>query len=338
MKTFFRIILFLFSLAFSASANSSGRLPALSASQSETSVSGLSAGAFMAVQYQVAYSSSVIGAGIVAGGPYYCAAGLPANAGLCMGMLKPYEPFPQKMLLAAQYFSMLGLIDSLSNLKHGRIYIFSGMNDHIVVPPLVDTTVKFFRDAGVSAENLVYVKNIPAGHALLSPLHGGDCAANGGQFINHCEVDGAEYDQPGEILTHIYGPLNPPLRNRTEKARNFNQREFSVGWTSMDSDAYVYIPKACLQESGCRIHVAFHGCEQSKEDVADAFYEKAGYNDWADSNKIIILYPQLRRVPIVNQFACWDWIGYTGQNYALRSGAQMSAVHAMLARLMSAPD
>ena len=38
-----------------------------------TSVSGLSAGAYMAGQFQIAHSSIVRGAGIVAGGPYGCA-------------------------------------------------------------------------------------------------------------------------------------------------------------------------------------------------------------------------------------------------------------------------
>ncbi|WP_426055775.1 extracellular catalytic domain type 2 short-chain-length polyhydroxyalkanoate depolymerase [Janthinobacterium sp. PSPC2-1] len=338
MKIFFCTILLLLSQAFPASPRASERLPALAASQSQTSVSGLSAGAFMAVQYQVAYSGSVIGAGIVAGGPYYCAIGLAARTALCMGWMRPFEPGPQRMLHAAEDFATIGLIDPLDNLRHKRIYIFSGLNDKVVVPPLVDATAVFFRDAGVPAENMLYVKNVPAGHAMISPSYGGDCATNGGQYINHCEVDGAAYDQPGSILKHIYGDLNPPVRKRTDKAKSFNQREFSVGWTSLDADAHVYIPAICLREPGCRIHVAFHGCEQTQADVADAFYEKTGYNDWADSNKIIILYPQLRRVGILNPLGCWDWIGYTGLNYALRSGAQMSAVHAMLTRLMSAPN
>ena len=50
-------------------------LPALNADIAQTSVSGISSGAFMAVQYQIAFSALVKGAGIVAGGPYYCAAG-----------------------------------------------------------------------------------------------------------------------------------------------------------------------------------------------------------------------------------------------------------------------
>jgi len=48
-------------------------LPALGADVAQITVSGLSSGAFMATQFSVAYSASIAGAGIVAGGPYYCA-------------------------------------------------------------------------------------------------------------------------------------------------------------------------------------------------------------------------------------------------------------------------
>lgn len=37
------------------------------------SVSGVSSGGYMAVQYHVSWSSEVVGAGIVAAGPYWCA-------------------------------------------------------------------------------------------------------------------------------------------------------------------------------------------------------------------------------------------------------------------------
>ena len=50
-------------------------LPALNLDIAETSVSGISSGAFMAVQFQVAHSSIVKGVGVVAGGPYFCSQG-----------------------------------------------------------------------------------------------------------------------------------------------------------------------------------------------------------------------------------------------------------------------
>lgn len=56
-------------------------LPALGANPAEVSVSGLSAGGFMAVQLHVAYSATFKrGAGVVAGGPFYCAEGSVVNA------------------------------------------------------------------------------------------------------------------------------------------------------------------------------------------------------------------------------------------------------------------
>ena len=39
----------------------------------ESSVSGISSGAFMAVQFGTAWSSVIKGVGVIAGGPYWCA-------------------------------------------------------------------------------------------------------------------------------------------------------------------------------------------------------------------------------------------------------------------------
>ena len=44
-------------------------LPAYGAEAAEVTVSGVSSGGFMAVQFHVAYSGSVKGAGVIAGGP-----------------------------------------------------------------------------------------------------------------------------------------------------------------------------------------------------------------------------------------------------------------------------
>ena len=50
-------------------------LPAFDVDIAQSSVSGLSAGGYMAMQFEVAFSSILKGAGIIAGGPYYCAQG-----------------------------------------------------------------------------------------------------------------------------------------------------------------------------------------------------------------------------------------------------------------------
>ena len=68
------------------SATAAVNLPALNIDKTQTTISGLSAGGFMAVQMHVAYSATFAkGAGIFAAGPYNCAEGSIINAtGRCM--------------------------------------------------------------------------------------------------------------------------------------------------------------------------------------------------------------------------------------------------------------
>jgi len=67
------ITFFLISLSFSLYTSSAQTLGTYKVNLTETTVSGISAGAYMANQFHVAFSSTVKGAGIVAGGPYICA-------------------------------------------------------------------------------------------------------------------------------------------------------------------------------------------------------------------------------------------------------------------------
>lgn len=311
-------------------------LPSLGADPSKTSVSGLSSGAFMAVQYQVAFSGSVIGTGVIAGGPYYCAAGSLINAGICMGQVPFLPPNPALLLLAAEGFAETGQIDPLADLRNDRIYVFSGTRDTVVYQQAVDATVSFFRQAGVIDANLEYVNDVEAGHALITPSFGNDCPENASPYISHCKVNQQNYDQPGALLQHIYGALNKPAESLEGKIVTFNQREFASAATGMADEAFAYVPKSCAQGAVCKVHVAFHGCKQSAAEVGDDFYAKTSYNNWADANNIVVLYPQVNASTLpFNPQGCWDWYGYTGADYALKSGSQLVAVNAMIGRLTS---
>ena len=71
-----------FALAASVSAcrnEQATGLPALAADLAQTSVSGISSGAYMAGQFQLAHGELVVGAGIIAGGPFGCAESLYAD-------------------------------------------------------------------------------------------------------------------------------------------------------------------------------------------------------------------------------------------------------------------
>ncbi|UTH75773.1 PHB depolymerase family esterase [Chromobacterium sp. IIBBL 290-4] len=308
-------------------------LPAFRGDKTQSSVSGLSSGAFMAAQYQVAYSASVVGAGVVAGGPYYCAKGTLAGAGPCMNVGQP--PAVGPLLATARQFARAGQIDPLDKLASRRVYLFSGSNDNTVKTQVVDVAAEWFRQAGVPDKQIAYERSLPAGHAQITPAYGNDCAVTNTPYINHCESQGKGYDQAGVILQHIYGPLQPKSQALTGKIVRFDQSRYAPAGSSLATEGFVYVPRACAEGEACKVHIALHGCQQYAGKVGDAFYAHTGYNNWADSNHILVLYPQTT-TSTANPQGCWDWFGYTGPAYAWKSGAQMKAIKEMADHLVSA--
>jgi poly(3-hydroxybutyrate) depolymerase len=101
----------------------------------------------------------------------------------------------------------------------------------------------------------------------------------------------------------------------------------------MNDVGYVYVPRSCQQGATCRVHIAFHGGLQTLDDIGTEYVAKTGFNNWADTNNIIVLYPQAKKTPSNNSQGFWDWWGYTVADYAFKSGVQMAAVKAMLDHL-----
>jgi len=195
-------------------------LPALQADPAGISVSGLSSGGFMAHQYSVTFSSEVIGAGIVAGGPFNCA-GIYLAAFLTTCMTG--KPAGSTSWSSASDFSKNDVIDKVANIRRQRIYLFHGTKDSVVGSGPMDAVRDFYRAAGLPAANLVYESKAPAGHAFISTRIGDpDCGANGGDYIDRCTIAGMGYDQPGAILRHIYGTLQPPATQRSSTPEPFD--------------------------------------------------------------------------------------------------------------------
>jgi poly(3-hydroxybutyrate) depolymerase len=123
----------------------------------------------------------------------------------------------------------------------------------------------------------------------------------------------------------------PPPDNFLE----FDQRPFVGRARSLADTGWAYVPRACRTGGAalCRLHVALHGCRQNTRAVQQDFVRLAGYNQWADSNAIVVLYPQTG-AGATN--GCWDWWGYESASYATRSGPQMAAIKAMVDRLTGA--
>jgi chitodextrinase len=322
-------------------------LPRYNVDISQTSVSGLSSGGYMAVQFQVAFSATLRGAGVVAGGPYYCAQGSDTAAETICSCV-PFGCFGQSSTNVDQLISITdrnagrGLIDATGNLARHRIWMFSGSSDTAVPQRVMDDLLTYYRHY-IDAGNISYKNDIAAEHAMPTDFFGNSCATRGEPFINNCN-----YDAAGQLLRWIYGPLNPKNTGQLGGAFvNFDQSEFidHPADHGMAPGGWLYVPANCANGQACKLHVVFHGCKQYQSyryfsmgsglvTFGTTYVRNTGYNKWADSNDIIVLYPQANAGGR-NPFGCWDWWGYDDPNYAVRSGRQMAAVKRMVDRIVS---
>jgi poly(3-hydroxybutyrate) depolymerase len=307
-------------------------LPKYNVSVSDVSVSGFSSGADMAVQMHFAYSKTVKkGAGIVAGPPLYCSQGNAAiSVGPCMANTGSRNlPY---LMSVVNTWSGNGYIDPTSNMAASKVYLFSGTIDSTVRQPVMDDLKTMYANY-LPAANIVYKNNLAAEHSMPTDFFGNGCAINGSPYVNNCNFDTA-----GEILKTLYGTLNAKNTGTlTGSFINFDQAAFwgnhNPNVYSMASSGYAYVPAACSSGQACKLHVAFHGCLQSASVVGTAYYQNAGYNRWADTNKIIVLYPQTI-VTSNNPGGCWDWWGYEDVNFPAKSGGQMVAIKTMIDKIV----
>ncbi|MEO8628440.1 MAG: caspase family protein, partial [Betaproteobacteria bacterium] len=312
-----------------SSESAQGQLPPLGVILNRTTVSGFSAGAFMAVQFHVAHSSIVQGAGVIAGGPYYCAMGKASSATQNCQQPTPKQPLPAIAALDGIASKLAGYsIDRLANLRNSRVWLFSGTRDAIVSPEVVNATRQFYA-LYMPASAIASVTGIPAGHGMPTADYGSSCGSTQSPFIQDCKFDAA-----GALLQHLYGKLAPPKPAAPASLIGFDQHEFTGTdqQTGLADRGYAYVPKAC-RKGGCAVHIAFHGCGQDAASIGLAFVTNAGYNRWAEANNIVVLYPQVQSKRASSggaEQACWDWWGYTGPEYHTQRGPQIKAVRAML--------
>ncbi|WP_426210169.1 hypothetical protein [Massilia sp. TWP1-3-3] len=232
-----------------------------------------------------------------------------------------------------------GLIDNPANLARQKAWIFVGTDDDVVRPAVVDTLSAYYANF-MPAQNIVYRHDIETFHnqvVLEGDRRVQPCAYKNNAILRDAYVNDCDYDAAGELLQHIYGPLAP--RNGGVLSGSFiafNQNEFIAGARSagMDDSGWAYVPASCAQGAQCRGHVAFHGCFQYAQYVDDAYVRNSGLNQWADSNRLIVLYPQTVSIALRNPNGCFDWWGYTSPDtYDTRNGVQIAPVKRMLDRL-----
>jgi hypothetical protein len=251
-----------------------------------------------------------------------------------------------------------GKIDPLANLTDDRLYIFTGTKDTVVNSLVVTSTRDFYRALGVPSDNIKFIDTVPAGHSIITdnpedaPLD-----ANEPPYINN-----GGFFQSYDILNHIYPGLNPAADHLSAELIRFDQSDFlgeNSAYASMGEFGYVYVPDAVKRGEKARgVHIVLHGCKQGysfvnfslgRADVANQppygkrFILSTGYNHIAESNNLIVLYPQATGADdnaTQNPDGCWDWWGYTSSSlanpdYYSKNAVQIRAIHKMLEQLCS---
>ena len=347
-------------LSLGGGARAAERLATLPIDRAQISVSGISSGAFMANQLHVAHSAQLMGAELVAGGLYGCAVfdanetGVQPMASLALG---PCMTAPSLLQPAATYadrirkFAALGWIDPVENLGRSRLYAFTGKADAVVNPETVRRAVAVYGLLGLpTAATSFSNAALNAGHSWVTQAYGVGCADNRSPYINECR-----YDQARFVLEAIYGRLAPAATKVSGRFVLFDQKEFTPGGNGprhglWDTGA-LYVPKACEATGAepCRLHVVLHGCKQSMQETAigERFFRHVGVNEWADTNRIVVLYPQARTVSTtafsppaftdtsnINPEGCWNWWGYAyDKRYLFKDGVQVNAIWQMVERV-----
>ncbi|HEY8681865.1 MAG TPA: PHB depolymerase family esterase, partial [Rhodanobacter sp.] len=302
-----------------------GALPKLKLDPSRVAVAGLSSGAYMATQAQLAYPELFPNAAVVAGGPYGCAGGrLDVALGSCMKGVP--APDVDALVASAGKRASVGEIGTLKDLAHAHVYLLHGSADALVAPVVAEAGAHFYEKLRDGTPGLKGMQVHDDGqrafaHNLPIAASGDDCDKSVSPYLGHCGFDAA-----GEIFAQMFGKSTHAATRARGELRTFDQDALRPDGVDalLARTGYVYLPPDCLAGKPCGLMVAFHGCKQDADAVGEAFVKDAGFNRWADVYDVAVLYPQTRAsfAPL-NPQACWDWWGYSGADYDSRHGVQL---------------
>jgi len=176
----------------------------------------------------------------------------------------------------------------------------------------------------------------------------GLCSTNGWRPpINNCD-----YDMTGEMFQFFFQNEQNTTHHRTLLPRGqsnqshlfqFNQSQFLPAGVNLNQArllevGFIYIPDQCrqwntrlptlsnkLSNINCTLHIHYHPCGGNWKQVSTNYMLGTGHTAYAESNDMIILYPQTVGSPNSTD-GCWDWYGGTGAEFDTKSGLQLTFV------------
>ncbi|HKJ18813.1 MAG TPA: PHB depolymerase family esterase [Xanthomonadales bacterium] len=305
--------IFGFAIFFTFSAHSD--TPVAGIDPDRITISGVSSGANMANQLHLAFPELFSGVGMVAGVPWGCAEGSLTTAfSRCMAQAGDNLD-AQSLLNDLSAAEENGAIGNQALLADDRAWLFHGQLDTVVGQTVMDAAAGLYREL-LPPANVNYVTEIEAAHNFPTLSEGSACDATEAPYLGNCN-----YDTAGQILQFLYPEIeaadHQPVTSPIEVA-------ISGESAGIGNAAWLYIPPGCeTPDAQCGLHLVLHGCSQSHAQVGMDFITGSGFLPWAAGNDIVLAFPQAVS-SAVNPLACWDWWGYTGEDYLSRDGAQLN--------------
>ena len=147
---------------------------------------------------------------------------------------------------------------------------------------------------------------VNAAHGWPSPVATSSCSFSFSPYMINCN----NFDVAKKFLEHALperGPYESAGSPSESRLFRFDQTQFIPSDAGSDHEmadyGYFYEPAACATQS-CAIVFAIHGCQQAFRSLGDKFIKLSGLNEWAESNNLIVVYPQSS-----GSLDCWDWTG-----------------------------
>ena len=173
-------------------------------------ISGFSAGGFLASQMHFVYSSRFSGVGLISGGPFSYFAD--------RNKFKGAEHVKVENLIRNTYkFEKEGLIEPTKNIENKKVYIQFGEKDKVLAPGVTEKANKFYEHFKA---DIKYVRDKDGGHTFTTDLSE-LCPEGGFSAVEYKArkkvddtkqkfpyIDNTGFDTAGSLLNYLYPSLN----------------------------------------------------------------------------------------------------------------------------------
>lgn len=283
-------------------------------------LSGIDSGAQLAMHFHHAHSERVRGIGLFAPRPYDCARGVQERVvDKCSGGGTPW-PDSEQALSEAHYSQLeqQRVVQPGALLTSDIVWVSRGEKNQQISADLTHAVVEWYRQS-IHAQYVTEVTYPAVANVWPTQSYGEDCTSQS-LALGNCDLDAA-----GDMLAALYGFLEE-ASEQTQPISTIDQAAILGDSTQpinryFAPTGYAYVPRECAEGSACSLHIALHGCSQR----AQEFALHSGLNRWADSNRLIILYPQAASGS-GNPDGCWDWWGFSGDEYATLDGQHIEGL------------